>query len=176
MIYVISAIVCAVAFRLRGDAIVARVMGMVSATWAGRLLWSLIGTIVLFKSAHHPAMLAAVPLLFIGCVPGWYDGIKFGAGDPDAVLHGFILIVRGVVWLAPAVPLVWWANGPVHALALALAGPACAIAYGVASLITVQVRIGELYLSSHDGKVNVPLGECLFGASMGAILTMGGVA
>lgn len=164
--------VCGAAFRIRGDSIVADITGNPHSTALGRAVWSMAaGLITAIFATHNPLIAAlSVVALYLGTFPGWYGGIAFSGKDPDAFKHGAILFARGLWWVAPLAPVCWQFTGADNMLWLLLAAPACPIAYGLASMCDFNLRIGSVWVSSHDGNVNVVLGECFFGAALGVII------
>lgn len=166
-------IVGALCFRIRGDALVGELVGG-PASHIGRLIWALPLATVALAANPDWRLLALIPALFIGAIPGWYDGISISAARmAQFPKHLGIMTLRGVFWTGPAGLVMWWAG--VHwqfGLIGAIAGPI----YFLASVLDDDLKIGPLWISDHDGFVNVPLAEILFGMVCGGAIVIGCIA
>ena len=98
-----AALAGAALFRIRGGWLVSNILP----TFAGRLIWAL-GTTVVVALTHGVTMwLAALPIaLFAGALPGWYGGFDLGRrGGRSYWRDAGVLLVRGLWWTLPALPV-----------------------------------------------------------------------
>jgi len=111
---IIGSLLGAATFRLRGDAIVARVLGKASATTEGRLIWAVPLSIFATLIAWDWRLLALAPALFLGCLPRWWNSFDLGRGEGTWTRDAFVLTLRGVWWTLPpgvvlgALDYDWW--------------------------------------------------------------------
>lgn len=170
MFHLISILLGAILFRLRGDSIVASTLGLPSATFIGRSLWALPLPIMFSFYYGDWRLILLAPALLLGTFPGWYGGIDIGIRDKNWLKNLGIMALRGLLWIIFCGPILYFSGHNFALIGAALL--LCPLSYFMASLVNVNFNIGSLSLSSNDGNVNVPLGEMLFGASCGAILSL----
>ena len=170
MIQLLSIFLAAFLFRIRGDSIVATTLGWPSATFVGRLIWAMPLPIIFAFYYGDWRILLLAPALLLGTFPGWYGGIDLGKNDSNWLKNIGIMSLRGLWWIIGCVPILYLTGHSFFLVGAALL--LCPLSYFLASLVSVNFNIGALALSSNDGNVNVPLGEMLFGASCGAILSL----
>lgn len=158
MLALLSAIACAAAFRLRGDAIWNEWTG--SGTTGGRALWAGVVALCLFAAGAGWWAVAAAPILFACAVPGWPGSIDLGRNEGSWLRDFGMMLLRGSLFTMPAGALLVWQVGP-EFIPFMLAGWFAAPAYEVGWRVPVRWE----YL-----RQGPPLGEFLFGAVIGAAI------
>lgn len=150
----------AVAFRLRGSALVG---DLAPALMPGRHLWAVAMTgLAIWLAGWSPDLLLLAPAFFLGAVPGWKSTIDLGRVEGSKVRDALVMVVRGLVWTLPAGAVLWF-FGPGTSWTFGLAGLLCPLLYEIGW--RVPLRIPHL-------RQGPELGELLFGGWLGAALVL----
>lgn len=155
----ISILVGAVAFRLRGSDLV----HVTPIPMEGRVIWSVaMAALAFWLAGWDERMLILAPAFFLGAVPGWKSTIDLGRVEGSRFRDALVMVVRGLVWTLPAGAVLWF-FGPPASWTFGLAGLLCPLLYEIGW--RVPLRIPHL-------RQGPELGELLFGAWLGATLAL----
>ncbi|MFN3612855.1 hypothetical protein, partial [Tepidimonas sp.] len=101
---VVYALICGLCFRLRGSALWDIWTG--SGTTGGRIQYAATAALLLAALKVDMHLLALGPALWLGCVlPWWNHGLVPRDAESFAANAS-----RGVFWLLPCAPVLWWAG------------------------------------------------------------------
>lgn len=152
---VAGALLGAACFRLRGDVFISKLLGVKNATNIGRLVWALPLSLLAVMAIGDWRLLWLVPALFLGSTFGWYSAMDLARGEGSYWRDFAVLILRGLVWTAPAGVVLWWLGLPWW---FGLAGAFCPLAYEIGWIIEDRTKSqGAPY-------------ETVFGALLGGTL------
>lgn len=148
-------------FRLRGDVLISKLLGVKNATTEGRLAWAIPMAGLAALAAGDWRLLALAPALFLGSVFGWWGkSMDLARGEGKYWSDFAWLAARGSMWTLPAGLVLWWLG---HPWWFGLVGITCPLAYEIGWRIEDKAKTqGAPY-------------ETVFGAVLGAAL-IGSVA
>ena len=160
MIFFLSSLLCAAAFRLRGSEL--------WDTWThtgtigGRVLWAVCVSFCLFVTGCSILALAAVPILFLSAVPGWPQSIDLGSNEGTWKRDFLMMTMRGFLFTFPAGLLIsifhssWF-------LVFGFSGFLAGVVYTIGSKIPIKLKHLE------QGPA---LSEALFGGLVGLSIAL----
>jgi len=159
--WLLGAVVGAIGFRLRGDAIFQEITGR-GATTARIVCWAIpMGLLSLSTVPWWASVLVALGF-FLGAMPGWHGSLDLGRREGDPVKDRLIMAVRGLVWVMPAAFVVF-PFSEFNTAALCFVGMACPLFYELGYRTPSKIP----YL-----RQGPEVGEVLFGAAIGLALTL----
>lgn len=164
MIALLTGILCAIAFRLRGSALFDKWTH--TGTMGGRGLWAIVAG-GCFAAIHGQWIgILAVPAFFLGSIPGWPDSIDLGRNEGEFWRDFWGQTWRGAVFLAPAAPIAWLVGAAWWPYLIA--GALCGAIYWACWEVDFHP------ISVDDDPATIapgpPLGELVFGFWLGLII------
>jgi hypothetical protein len=142
----------AILFRIRGGWL------NLPSTTVGRMVWSVGMTVLPVAATMNWWLLLLAPALFLGCILPWWKSIDMGRNEGRLIIDAALQTARGILWVLPAVALLYW-QYEWAALAALIPGLLCAAAYEAGWRIPSEVP--------HFSR-GAELGEVIFGAMIGA--------
>lgn len=149
----------ALLFRIRGGWL------QLPSTTLGRVAWSAPMAALAALASADWWLLGLGPLLFLGCVLPWWQTIDLARNEGRFWRDFIVMTGRGVLWVAPAFPLLFWREGWASLFVLA-AGLSCAALYELGWRTPSNVRA---FARGSE------LGEAYFGAAIGAGLAVAAI-
>ncbi len=159
--WLLGAVIGAIGFRLRGDAIFQKITGR-GATTARIVCWAIPMGLLSLSTVPWWASVWVTVGFFLGAVLGWYGSLDLGRREGDPVKDRLIMASRGLVWTLPAALVVWQFDIG-NAIALLIVGLACPLFYELGYRTPSKIP----YL-----RQGPEVGEVLFGAAIGLALTL----